>query len=347
MSVTLTPHYLRRTTLANNLTIEGGESGTILNVTGPITGNSSLYIAYQTGILNLTSPANSFNGDLFVLGTGTVNLAGSVNAGSGGISQSAGTIRFTSGSSFGSGSIKLRGGILRADASTTLTQDFFIGNDHTIDTGANMLTLAGAIKGAQGTITKTGSGTLALDGTSNFTGTLATNAGRLLLRGRMNGVRAVTVASGAILELGASDLVNDSAAVSLTAASLATAGFSETVGALSLVAGASTLDLGSGASLFHFTDSSTQAWTGTLAITNWSGLQTGGGTDQLFFGTDATGLTTGQIDQITFLNPAGIPPGNWPAVLLSNGEIVAAPEPGTIALLLSSLSLIVAHRRRC
>jgi hypothetical protein len=42
-------------------------------------------------------------------------------------------------------------------------------------------------------------------------------------------------------------------------------------------------------------------------------------------------LTSSQLSQIIFVNPAGLAPGNYTAVILSDGEIVPVPEPGVIA----------------
>jgi hypothetical protein len=61
------------------------------------------------------------------------------------------------------------------------------------------------------------------------------------------------------------------------------------IGALTL-SSSSIIDLGSGASILAFANSSAQTWTGTLSIYNWSGISVAGkGTDQLYFGTDSTG----------------------------------------------------------
>jgi hypothetical protein len=51
----------------------------------------------------------------------------------------------------------------------------------------------------------------------------------------------------------------------------------------------------------------------------------------VYFGTDSGGLTASQLSQITFINPVGLAPGNYAAVILSTGEIVPVPEPGVYA----------------
>jgi hypothetical protein len=102
------------------------------------------------------------------------------------------------------------------------------------------------------------------------------------------------------------------------------------IGALTLSTN-SIIDLGAGASILAFADSSMQTWSGTLSIYNWSGTPVAGkGTDQLYFGTDSAGLTLPQLSQIafysdsgaTFLGIAGFTNG-------MDGELGPVPEPST------------------
>ena len=156
--------------------------------------------------------------------------------------------------------------------------------------------------------------------------------------------------SGASLQLaGAGDRVNDSAAFSLNGGTLSTAGLSETVGTLAL--GASSIaDLGNGNSILHFANSSTKTWSGFLNIYDWTGNPVGGGTDQIYFGSDSTGLTNGQLSEIRFYS------GNGTGFLgtgsiLSDGEVVpdlaAVPEPSTLAAaFLLGGALLWRERRR-
>jgi MYXO-CTERM domain-containing protein len=120
------------------------------------------------------------------------------------------------------------------------------------------------------------------------------------------------------------------------------------IGALTL-ANSSIIDLGNGASILAFANSSAQTWNGTLSIYNWSGtLVAGNGADQLYFGTDPTGLSSTQLSQIsfysdsgtTFLGDAGFANG-------LDGEIVPVPEPGTwLAAALAFGALAFTQRRR-
>jgi hypothetical protein len=97
----------------------------------------------------------------------------------------------------------------------------------------------------------------------------------------------------------------------------------------------------------HYDLSNTQAWVSgsTLYVTDWNGTfgiinnstAGGGGPDQLYFGSNLTGLTGNQVTQIVFVNPIdshGVNSGNYAAEILSSGEVVPfrpVPEPATYA----------------
>jgi hypothetical protein len=92
------------------------------------------------------------------------------------------------------------------------------------------------------------------------------------------------------------------------------------------LAGSATIQMGTGAggSVLTFANSSSVAWNvGTLAISSWNGSTSGGGSDQILFGTDATGLTAGQLAQVKWIAPNGGADVTG-AKILSTGEIVPA-----------------------
>lgn len=199
---------------------------------------------------------------------------------------------------------------------------------------------------ADGGLTKSGTGTLELSGANAYTGTTTINEGALLISGNLSGTNAVVVnGADAKVQFGANDVLNDLAGVTLKGGALETLGFSDTVGALTLAA-SSVIDLGDAASILRFSDSSGIAWSGTLGILNWSGLTAGGGNDQLFFGNASNGLTNDQLALMVFINPAGFEPGSYNAAILPTGEIVAVPEPGSLALLVGAAGLLGFRRRR-
>lgn len=94
-----------------------------------------------------------------------------------------------------------------------------------------------------------------------------------------------------------------------------------------LLASNATIDLGGGSAKLTFAQSSAEAWNGLaiLVVTNWAGLASGGGDDQLRFGNDSGGLGAEQLRQIQFFNPAGFASGQYPARILDTGEVVPAP----------------------
>lgn len=130
--------------------------------------------------------------------------------------------------------------------------------------------------------------------------------------------------------------INDAAEITLNGGRFNSAGLTEGgpsapgMGALTLLS-SSIIDLANGASLLAFANSSAETWAGTLSIHNWTGtIGNGNGTDQLYFGSDATGLTGTQLSQILFFSDGGttlLGSGQ----ILGNGEVVPVPEPSTWA----------------
>jgi autotransporter-associated beta strand protein len=170
-------------------------------------------------------------------------------------------------------------------------------------------------------------------GNSNVTGSAFTYSGS-------------TGISGGTLLLAHADMLPDASPMTLSGnAIFNTGGLNETTGTLTLASSAA-IDMGAGASILHYANSSAQAWAGTLTINNWSGDSVnGGGTDQIFFGSDPTGLTAAQLSEISF---TGFSAG---AHLALNGEVLpgaATPEPtvGLAAMLLGGGFLMGRKRKR-
>ncbi len=89
----------------------------------------------------------------------------------------------------------------------------------------------------------------------------------------------------------------------------------------------SSLALPAEACLIRFADSSGLTWSNQmLNINQWSGSLYGGGSQQIIFGSNSAALTPLQVSQMQFQNPAGLPPGTYPARILATGEIV--PDTG-------------------
>ncbi len=189
--------------------------------------------------------------------------------------------------------------------------------------GPNSTTYSGKISGTGG-LTKSGTGTLTLSGINTYKGD--------------------TTISGGTLQLGTHNAISNSSALVMSGGRLATNGFNQTMGILTLTAD-STIDMSGGNSILSFANSSGASWnnSSTLTITGWNGSLTGGGAEQFLIG--ASGLNASQLALIKFFNPAGLAPGIYDAMMLANGEIVPVPEPATIGLGALLLGLLAKRRR--
>jgi hypothetical protein len=91
----------------------------------------------------------------------------------------------------------------------------------------------------------------------------------------------------------------------------------------------STIQFPTNACILQFADSSSFTWSnaGVLTIVGWNGSLSGGGTNQLIFGSNTNALTSWQLSQIRFANPAGLSAGTYTATILTNGEVVPGNTP--------------------
>lgn len=272
------------------------------------------------GTLVLTG-ANTYTGS-------TIVSDGTLSLGTGGSLADSSTLSLTgSGSNFS---------IAAITGPTERVGDFSGVAGSTALLGANTLEFGTATDTTfAGTLSTTGGGGINKLGAGVFT--LASTAA-------FSGSPNISITQGTFLT-GANNLIPDNSAFTLSGGKLATGGFSDTVGSLT-VASNSILDLGTsgGTAVWTFANSASQSWTGLMEIWNWSGALAGGGSDQLGFG--AGGLTQSQIDKITFLNPAGMDPGTYGAKLLGNGELVPVPEPGALSMCGILIALIGLRDRR-
>jgi hypothetical protein len=105
----------------------------------------------------------------------------------------------------------------------------------------------------------------------------------------------------------------------LTGGTFDAAGFDETFDSLD-VDGAAVLDFGAGSSEIHFAASDLETWEGTLLLLNRTQ-----GSDRLFVGADATGLTEDQLSRIIY-------PNGQASRQLATGEVIPIPMGSLILL---------------
>jgi autotransporter-associated beta strand protein len=221
-----------------------------------------------------------------------------------------------------------------------------------------------------GTIQMSGTGVVTLAGThDNVAVGAVVDSGTLLLAKAPSSstVHAlgsagvgITVNGSGTVKLGGSgsDQIFDSTPMKLNGGTFNTGGLSEHgatnntagIGALTLQS-TSVIDMASGNSIVAFANSSGATWASgqILKIYDWSGTpNTGGGTDQLYFGNSSSGLTSTQLSQVQFYSDAGNTLfGGGSAILLSTGEMVPVPEPSTwVAAALSLGAIAYASRKR-
>src|SRR6266496_3570460 len=242
-----------------------------------------------------------------------VTLAGTTTA-DGLLTMSSGTLAMTGGS-LTVGSLTGSSNITGTSSTRTLT----VGSDNSSPAAYSGVISNGS---AAVSLTKDGSGTLTLSGNNTYTGTTTVNAGTL--------------------QLGTANVLSNSSNFNLNGGTFrtgATSGFSETVGTLDLSAN-STIALGTGSHTLTFAASNGVSWTGgtRLTITGWTGGYNGtsGTAGKIFVGANSGGLLSGQLAQIQFFDGSI----NWPAKILSNGEVVpflsaptnlSYPSPNTFA----------------
>ena len=201
-------------TFTGNTTISAGT----LEIQGQLeNGNYDGDIA-NSGTLGVNSSSNqtlagvvSGNGALTKSGSGTLTLSGN-NTYIGATNIDAGTLT-VSGSLAGRTAVTIASGATYdIDANDTVTSiegagNIDIASSQTLTAGnSDDKTLSGVISGS-GALTKAGSGTQTLSGNNTYTGNTTINAGTLKLTGTLSDSTAVSIASGAVYDVDASDTV--------------------------------------------------------------------------------------------------------------------------------------------
>ncbi len=309
-------------------TVLGDLASAVANVT--VNGNASINTTEMVWIGHSSSTASlTVNGGLV---TSHANL-GADNTGAGIAFRGTSTLNLNGGTVETPGfnktgpvaELNLNGGVIRATGNTNTGSYFnnFASGDidiqaggAIIDTNGNDITVVQDLAG-DGGLTKQGTGSLVLGGSSTYGGS--------------------TVISGGSLVLGASDRIGDTSMLTLDGGTLDLNNFSEALAALTLGL-TSTIDFGAipGANALSFADSSSIAWTGSLILENFEV-----GLDTLNFSSES-GLTPEQLDAITL-------DGYYATGLTSGGDVIFAviPEPAGVGLAITGmLFLLTAFRRR-
>ncbi len=232
--------------------------------TGTISGGSiTLANTDVNGTLTVSS-AITGSGSLTKTGTGTLVLTGT-NTYAGGTVINAGRVSVGSDANLGdaSGGLTFGGGTLLATGSFTSGRSVTLNSGGgAFDTNGNSLTLTGNISG-DGSVIKTGSGTLTVAGTNTYAGATTINAGTLKLGAAdtLPAGGAVTLADTAGAALHLNDLNQTIGSLSGGGA----AGGTITLGSGTLTVGGSSATTYAGA--INGTGSLVKQGTGTLALT--------------------------------------------------------------------------------
>ncbi|WP_440613834.1 autotransporter-associated beta strand repeat-containing protein [Candidatus Pelagibacter sp. HIMB1748] len=204
-------------TIDENLNLQGsitlgnsGDSNTItFSGTNTLTGNTTASIDSAVSMAAIDDGSNTYN--LIKSGNGTLTLTGS-NGYDGTTTISAGTLTVTGTLDNNTAVTVSSGATYDVDASDTVASiegagNIEIASSQTLTAGdGNDKTLSGVISGSGG-LTKAGSGTQTLSGTNTYTGATTVSAGTLTVTGSLSNTTAVSVASGAVYDVDASDTV--------------------------------------------------------------------------------------------------------------------------------------------
>jgi autotransporter-associated beta strand protein len=220
-------------------------SGATVTLAGPLSGTGG-FIKTSSGTLVL-SGSNTISGGITSFGGGAVEISADANLGAVPVTTASNAITLAGATTSGrlrvteSFTMAPTRGITLNVGGTTATP---LGG--TIDVVTDKtLTVGGPISGA-GRLTKSGSGTLVLSGSSSYAGTTTVSSGTLVLSGMVTGTAAVSVIAGATIVLASGNAL---ATRPLTVSSFGTATLSPylqtTVGGLNPNAGG-LVDVGNG-----------------------------------------------------------------------------------------------------
>ena len=313
-------------TVANNMALYKVaflNSGNTLS--GTITNMNTVYDV-AAGTTNTLSGFVTGPGGLELVGGGVLAVTGATNNYGGATTISNGTLRVGTLANAGSASgIGTNSSITLAGSSAANAVLDYTGGNTTIDRSLVLNNGGGTVNMASASTTMT------MTGSASGSGVLVLSEGTMVLSntGTPNSFApaSIQVDNGAALQLSANDQIGNSTGLILNGGTFivgtSTAGYSDTLGTLTLSA-SSTIDLGSystGLRQLTFANSSAITWTGTLTVTNWQGLNLqSSDVAEILFGTG--GLTSTQLGQIYFSNQDI----NGGVLIGGNGELAPIPE---------------------
>lgn len=291
--------------------------GGIVAINAPITGTGGVEEESGGGHLQLYGNNSYSGGTLFTSSSTFVDYNNNNSFGSGNIGYFNTT--FSIMNNTGPSSVVIGNNVQILGGTTGVN---FIGNSATMSgTWAMGAFNVNIRNNGVGTI-QTLSGVMTGTGAVNFSGA---NGGKIKLTGANNITGPISIGSSGdtavTLVLGAANTIASSSGVTLAGGTLDLGGNNHTMASTVLgLTSASTFLFDGGNATFG--NSSAQTWSGVLDLADWTL-----GTTSLEFGTDATGLTSGQLADIEFNNnPATL----GTAFLNANGYVV--PEPSTVSL---------------
>ena len=255
------------------------------SVTAPGVSGGNLYVTPGSGTITISAPINDNGGAVTLVKNGALalTLSNATSNYSGGTVINGGALNFVTGALGTTGNITInsvaniganQAGAARLQWGASTTTDLssrltMVNSGYAIlDTGANTVTFANAIGSSSSSgLGKTGTGTLNLNGINTYTGATDVYAGTLVL-GAANASTSVRVGNGtgsggtagAILRLGASNVLSSNVPIILDGQGVNTLdlnGFNQTIGHLSLGSnsgGSSATVTGSGSSTLTLTD---------------------------------------------------------------------------------------------
>jgi autotransporter-associated beta strand protein len=336
---------------------------------GQITVGAGVRVNVNGGSLNLTAGSvfTGVNASMLFGGSGILSVGGVVSLGSGGMTHDGTGSVYLLADNVYSGLTQVSGnGTLRVGSSGALGSN----SSGVVVSSGSVLELVGGISVLGESLSLAGYGNASLGGFRNVSGNnvwsgtvsltgnsgIGSAAGKLSLTGspaiaassfgvKIYGVVGSSVelvgealytgqtelVSGSLL-LGADERIANASSVMFNGGDLSTAGYSETLGELSLYA-ASSISLGAGVHGLRFSGAGVYDFK-MLTIKGWQGVYgtpgSSGTAGKVYVGTSA-GLNRERLDQMRFYNSTG--PATHYCLQLSTGELVAG----------ANISLVTAH----